>query len=380
MSKKLGRNTPCPCGAMKPNGEPQKYKNCCELKQYEAIKKLKEEMKEHLPEPFERGGFITGRPFISVLAQNQRFRAVKNIVYKRPATETFHEFILRELAATISNEWIDAELKKDEPHILANWFKETQDKIGKDIEKKNDKVSSVELTGNMRTLLAIAYDLYSVHHCSEKIKPKLINRLKNKTEFHGAKFELAVAGIACRAGFEIEWYPDDGKKKGEFWGVHKVTKEKAVFEAKSHARDGILGKEGEFVSEHTRTKIIDHVRKALLQTVDEDLPVVIFDDLNLPLTKNSKSEEKKWFKEVESDLEKYGFLSSDEYKKCAVLIITNFAWHFHDKIPENENELVTHFHVNSKYSLRADTVLNYLDTASKQYGHVPALLYEFDED
>ena len=27
--KKIGRNDPCPCGALDENGKPKKYKNCC---------------------------------------------------------------------------------------------------------------------------------------------------------------------------------------------------------------------------------------------------------------------------------------------------------------------------------------------------------------
>ena len=27
--KKIGRNDPCPCGAVDENGKPKKYKNCC---------------------------------------------------------------------------------------------------------------------------------------------------------------------------------------------------------------------------------------------------------------------------------------------------------------------------------------------------------------
>jgi preprotein translocase subunit SecA len=27
--RKIGRNDPCPCGKLRPNGLPMKYKNCC---------------------------------------------------------------------------------------------------------------------------------------------------------------------------------------------------------------------------------------------------------------------------------------------------------------------------------------------------------------
>ena len=29
VGKKIGRNDPCPCGKLRPNGLPMKYKDCC---------------------------------------------------------------------------------------------------------------------------------------------------------------------------------------------------------------------------------------------------------------------------------------------------------------------------------------------------------------
>jgi preprotein translocase subunit SecA len=29
IGKKIGRNDPCPCGRLRPNGLPMKYKDCC---------------------------------------------------------------------------------------------------------------------------------------------------------------------------------------------------------------------------------------------------------------------------------------------------------------------------------------------------------------
>ena len=122
---------------------------------------------------------------------------------------------------------------------------------------------------------------------------------------------------------------------------------------------------------------MDHVREALEQAPDEDIPLIIFDDLNLPLTAGKPLDEKKWFHQVEEHLEKYGFYNKPEYKRCGALFVTNFSWHFHYDIPPAENEMVIHWHTGDHYSLKPDTILQYLDLAAKQYGFVPALEHEF---
>ncbi len=376
---KIGRNDPCPCGALRPDGSPMKYKKCCELKIPPVVpQEVLDYFKNYIPtpEPFEKGGFLTGRPFITEVFQGTRMRAVANRIWRRPMEETFHLFLLRRLSEILTQKWVETEEKKNEPHSLILWFREAQGHITASDEKSNISPRSIKMTGNMRALLALAYDFYTLEHCSAPVSQKLLNRLRDEQQFQGARYEIAVAGLVCRSGFEITWL-NDAVKHGEFIGKHKVTGEKAVFEAKSHHRSGVLGKNGRFDPEVAKTKIMVHVKEALEQTTGEDMPLVIFDDLNLPLTSGVPLNEKKWFKEIETHLQKYGFLDKSEYKRCAVLIVTNFSWHFHYDIPPEQNELVTHFHQNNKYSLRLDTILQYLDLAAKQYGFVPMLLHEF---
>jgi hypothetical protein len=56
-----------------------------------------------------------------------------------------------------------------------------------------------------------------------------------------------------------------------------------------------LGRDGNFDPETSKTKIIDHVKEALEQTASDDMPLVIFDDLNLPLSASTPIQKKKWF-------------------------------------------------------------------------------------
>lgn len=90
---KVGRNDPCPCGALKSDGTPIKYKKChLNQPQSEIPPEVLKELVSRPTEPFEKDGFLTGRPFISTVFQGKRMRAMANRVYQRPIDETFHLF------------------------------------------------------------------------------------------------------------------------------------------------------------------------------------------------------------------------------------------------------------------------------------------------
>lgn len=295
---KIGRNSLCPCGSGK------KFKKCCMDKKYDKFGKIiappgvLEAAREFMSlpkEPFERGGFLTGRPFIDTIGGGNRFRAVGNRVYKRSINETFHEFILDIFSDAIGYDWLRKEMakSKNDQHLIAQWSSEI---IGRIKEQRNPKLSdnylfTIKQSGNIRSLLALAYDYYSLFHCNAKTLPSLLNRLKDKNNFQGAKYEISIGGLAVRAGFDIKWI-NLKEKHCEFVGVHKITKDKVAFEAKSHHREGVLGRSGtSFDPEAARVRIADHIKEALEQST-EDIPLIIFDELNLPITPGADFKQK----------------------------------------------------------------------------------------
>lgn len=385
MTRKVGRNDPCLCGALKLDGTRKKYKHCCIDKERpspipdEVIQGLL--AKENPPEPFEKGGFLVGRHFIDEIFQNTRCRAVGSVVYRRPLEETFHTFLFRRLSDILSREWFESEQRKPQAdqHPLVQWFDETQKIIESTSSLKSEKkICSVEFTGNMRTLLSIAYDFYSLQHCSANVLPKLLNRLKDKNQFQGARYEIAVGGLVVRAGFDIQWV-NDKDKHCEFIGAHKVTGEKAAFEAKSHHRDGVLGRPGKFNAETAKLKIFAHLKEALNQSPG-DIPLVLFDDLNLPLTQENETSEARWFNEIDNQLKQANFY--EDYKKTqyGALFITNFSWYFHSTLPTKKSEVMVYFHTGGKFSLKPETILQYLKLASEQYGFIPLKAEEFPKE
>lgn len=374
----IGRNDPCHCGALREDGKPKKYKKCCLHKDEEAIKEIIERARNKISEPFEKGGFLTGRPFIGTIFNGQRARAVGNQVFLRPLDETFQLFVLRRLSEIIGKDWFDKErLKQDKGrHPVFLWFEELNVKMSSLAPlTAGEKIRPLEMDGNIKALLTLAFDFYSLAHCSANPLPKMLKRLKVVDQFQGARYEIAVAGLVARSGFDITWISDDTVKHCEFIAKHKITKETLAFEAKSHHREGVLGKVGDFSVEKTKVKIIDHIREALEQS-EKDVPLVIFDDLNLPLTPNEALENKKWFKDINEQLEHMKFYDNYKDTNYGALFITNFSWHFHQVLPSDENEVVMYFHTGGKYSIKKET-LDYLDLATRQYGSVPSRLDEF---
>lgn len=373
---KVGRNDPCPCGNIKPDGKPLKYKKCHGDTQASQVPpEVITEFLNRPQEPFEKGGFLTGRPFVSTIFKGERMRAMANRIYRGPIDETFHMFVLRRFFDTLTQKWVEGEEQKKKPHTVIQWSRETQSLLTASDNGSGGKLRGVKLTGNMRSLLALAYDFYTLEHCGTPVPSKVLDRLRDENQFQGARYEIAVAGLVVRSGFNIEW--KGGKDKHcEFVGTHKVMGAKAAFEAKSHHRGGVLGRDGAFDPETAGVKVMDHVREALEQapTPTNQMPLIIFDDLNLPLTVGVPLNEKKWFREVEEHLRKYGFFDKPEYKGC-ILFLTNFSWHFDYEVPPEQNELVVYF-FSSK--LEMPEPLQYLQLAAKQYGFVPALEHEFE--
>jgi hypothetical protein len=332
-------------------------------------------------EPLIDHGILTGRPFIAIEAEGQRFRVVGNRVYTRPLNETFHEFIINHLRDTLrmkfAADWGSKQetLPTEKQHPIYRWHTETIDAV----KTRGDRsgISSVVMTGNIKALRALAFDIYTLEHHSIPFRTEHWLRLQHVDQFQGVRYEIAVAAMACRVGFKIEWCSGKGKK-GEFLGTHLASGQKIVFEAKSHHRAGILGRDGSFDPVNAKIKIEGHLKEALEQTQDAKLPLILFDDLNLPIDAKPMDEEK-WFKDIEKVFSGNEFLAGLHATHYGALMITNFGWHFHEKLPsKKEVDVLSYWHTGGQYSLDPG-IIRLLSEAGKQYGTVPAMLGEMGD-
>ena len=121
------------------------------------------------------------------------------------------------------------------------------------------------LTGPAKAYQCFGYDLYWLQ-LVHKLPDSVIERLKDFRAFQGARYEVLIAAIFARAGFEIEWI-DDNKASGkhpEFIATHKVTGKKVGVETKSRQRPGAMNYIGTVSPEtHLKGDVFDLYYKAI---------------------------------------------------------------------------------------------------------------------
>lgn len=90
------------------------------------------------------------------------------------------------------------------------------------------------LTGPANAYQCFAYDLYWLQ-LTHRLPETLITRLKDFRAFQGARYEVLVAVVFARAGFEIEWIDDNTApgKHPEFIATHRRTGKKVGVEPKA---------------------------------------------------------------------------------------------------------------------------------------------------
>lgn len=130
--------------------------------------------------------------------------------------------------------------------------------------------------GLMSAYLLLAYDLYVLRN-NGKLQSEVVQRLRHRDQFHGARYELFVAATFIRAGLQFEYddETDGSRKHPEFVATDAAGLAMAV-EAKARQRP--LGSAEDLVT------IRPAVRDLLLNAAKklEDDPMVVFLEVNLP--------------------------------------------------------------------------------------------------
>lgn len=164
--------------------------------------------------------------------------------------------------------------------------------------------------------------------------------MKKFGAFQGARYEVLIAAIFARAGFEIEWI-DDNKAPGkhpEFIATHKITGKRVGVETKSRQRPGAMNYIGTFSREtHLKGDVFELYDKAIQQAPDGDMPFLIFIDPNvpdwpakgLPFYSDIPVDTVPWMKEIRDRLMEIWNAATEPTPESAVLI-TNFAFYYGD--------------------------------------------------
>ena len=187
--------------------------------------------------------------------------------------------------------------------------------------------------------MALAYDLYILRD-NLLLQSTLINRLKNKKQFQGARYELYVTACFIKSGFDIVFEDETDKTQThcEFVATHKISKKKYSVEAKSRHRMGFLGQEGNLENlDKIKLRIGGLLNSALNKRADYER--IIFVDVNMP-PEEETTLKVTWF----MPLSKIICQTEKQQKdKKAFLFFTNHPNHYlgNERVEPNKNFLFT---------------------------------------
>jgi SEC-C motif-containing protein len=305
--QKIGRNDPCPCGSGK------KYKKCHgsslnslsapqtrtpgarqfsipELPKdtvpQEILLKMTGRIQEHDRQEQERArryGLV--RPEIAADFNGYKFVAIGGTLLYMPADRCrfLTDVLLAYVPTLFGKEWFDQEIANtpEQRHPVMQWRIDGINYMNAQPRLPDGSYGAIP-TGPLLAYITFAYDLYVVAH-NARLDSMLVDRLKQKDQFQGARHELFAEATCLRAGFKIEHENerDRSRRHAEFTATHLASGQTISVEAKSKHRPGVLGQSG--IREPNNDMNLrfgyllnDAVAKNPLH------PLVVFMDMNMP--------------------------------------------------------------------------------------------------
>lgn len=261
----------------------------------------------------------------------------------------------------------------DDRHQIAQWFFSFGDftkRMTTDENRRGDRLWESDPTGNVQALLTLAYDVYTLQH-TERLPEPLLERLKNRQGFQGARYEIAVAATFARMTWRIEWIEDKSVKHCEFIAHDPTETISVAVEAKSRHRPGVLHQPGAVELEKAAKADVDRLFREALSQAPSGIPFIVFVDLNTPPVGGKTPMEKPWWEDLRRMIGSYGTSTPSSPDPYAALIATNFPWHYaggEAAAPQGEHVMVISLH--PKHALPVEA-LDHLAQAVREYGRVP---------
>ena len=308
---------------------------------------------------------LVSRPQIQAVFQGSKFRAVGKNLHIRPVNESFYDFQIQHLLWQLGEEWFNREMAKplQERHIILQWRAECAQQFRRYQDPRNPEGNvRAPFTGGTRALQVLADDVYQLIHASE-LPARIPARLRDLEQFQGARYEILIASLFARCGFEIEFISDSSKRNPEFFA--KKDGERLGVEAKSRHRAGVLNRRGQFDKEAPAE--IKRLYEDAAGQNPGDCPFLIFIDVNLPLTPEVPLMEKEWVKEA---MKAFEYREQEECEnRDTGLILTNFGWHFSREEGSPPGEHCQSRMAAPKFPVR-DATWEILGRALSEYGRV----------
>jgi len=374
---KVGRNDPCPCGSGK------KYKKCCMNKKInpvpaeviEYFQRIKAEQ-EYLKQAGIHINYV--KP---IMFKGKKVFALGNKVYANcPPSTTFHTFLIQILKETIGYDWFreQAKLSFGERHFISICLEKLGEWIGKNektAERVNNEVWGAKPDGYSKSLLSLAFDVCSLIH-KQNLPHLLLERLKNRDQYQGARYEIAIAAIFARLDCDIQFTDENSKSKHcEFIATHRATRSSLAVEVKSKHRSGVLHQIG-FLSSLEKLlsgRMIRRLFNDALEQNPKDVPFAVFIDVNSPITPGIQMDNKPWVNDVKKLVnKKLGSVAPQEYPLNAAFF-TNFSYHYQTEKEAEHGEATGIVIPHPKFPPPNPDFFGYLQGALNHYGFVPAI-------
>ncbi len=401
----IGKNDPCWCGKINPyTGRVIKYKKCHlikdikddnsptflrpklkEIRPTQELIKIKEltelEHKKRRPQLERLGIYIDF--VIPVISKGVKYWALgERLYYRWNVKETFHEFIMDTFAKKLGEKWRDEQmaLPDVDRHFIFKCYEKyfAWQKTNRTSEYKVGDLWAALPNGYTRSLLSLAFDVCSLMH-KVHLPSDLLERLKNKAEYQGARQEIGISAVFARLGYKIDFLNEKyiGKKNTpnhpEFNAINEDNNETISVEVKSKHHDGVLHFGGISKPEEL---IKGNVMRAYRQGLKQNpggKPFLIFIDVNAPLTPGIKGLEKPWIKDIMNTMKKYPIFSRDRPDPCTGIIFTNFSYHYQEENQALTGESFYSIPLYSKFNIKDSNFFSKLNTALSNYGNVPNL-------
>lgn len=268
-----------------------------------------------------------GRPIISTEIDGHRMVAVGNEIRFSKRWKVFSDFLNDYMKTVIGSDWGNAEIAKpfEKRHPIMQWY-DGYCRFQKNFTKKVGGLYSGTATGVAYCYFGLAYSLYLLKHNVE-LQDRLLRRLRDPKQFQGAYYELIVANVLIRAGFDLELEDEvnDETKHCEFSAVSHATGAKYWVEAKMRSVAGLLAKtdaDGSRSKDPT-DRLSEHVRLAFQKPAADKR--LIFVDLNAP--GEPENAVPSWVERAARRLEDRERGTPDE--QTAYVFVTNICFHRH---------------------------------------------------
>lgn len=277
----------------------------------------------------------------STVQGDTRWRFIWNTLWHYPQHETFHQFLDALVVGTFAKEWFEQQLllPLKNQNAIVKWRIAMVELLRRPGDANDGVSTGHTLNGPAKAYQCFAYDLYWLQ-LVHRLPETLIARLKDFRAFQGARYEVLVAAVFARAGFDIEWIDDNAApgKHPEFIATHRRTGKRVGVETKSRQRPGAMNYIGTFSREtHLKGDVFDLYDKAVQQAPKGELPFLIFIDANVPdgpeVGLSSYSDipvdTVSWMKEIRDRLLEIWNTATEPTPESAVFI-SNLAYYYGD--------------------------------------------------